>query len=81
MYNPYWQRVVETSYHANISLPDRDTRVNANLFGMLLSVMSKPENRGKIIWIAATDYPNKVDEALNIESMRGLISSLRMHSG
>lgn len=38
--------------------------VASNLFGMLLSEMSKPENRGKIVWIAATNYPNKVDEAL-----------------
>lgn len=38
--------------------------VSSNLFGMLLSEMSKPENRGKIIWLAATNYPNKVDEAL-----------------
>ena len=43
---------------------DGGSRVNANLFGMLLSEMSKPENRGKIIWIAATNYPNNVDEAL-----------------
>lgn len=38
--------------------------VNSNIFGMLLAEMSKPENRGKIIWIAATNYPNNVDEAL-----------------
>lgn len=38
--------------------------VNSNIFGMLLSEMSKPENRGKILWIAATNYPNNVDEAL-----------------
>lgn len=38
--------------------------VNANLFGMLLAEMAKPENRGKILWLAATNYPNKVDEAL-----------------
>lgn len=38
--------------------------VASNLFGMLLAEMSKPENRGKIIWLAATNYPNKVDEAL-----------------
>lgn len=43
---------------------DGGSRVNANLFGMLLSVMSEPQNRGKIIWIAATNYPNNVDEAL-----------------
>lgn len=38
--------------------------VNNNLFGMLLAEMSKPENRGKILWLAATNYPNRVDEAL-----------------
>ena len=43
---------------------DGGSRVNANLFGMLLAEMSKPENRGNIIWIAATNYPNNVDEAL-----------------
>lgn len=43
---------------------DGGSRVNANIFGMLLSEMSNPENRGKIIWIAATNYPNNVDEAL-----------------
>ena len=43
---------------------DGASSVNANLFGMLLAEMSKPENRGKIIWLAATNYPNNVDEAL-----------------
>ena len=43
---------------------DGSSRVNANIFGMLLAEMSKPDNRGKIIWIAATNYPNNVDEAL-----------------
>jgi len=43
---------------------DGGSQVNANLFGMLLAEMSKPENRGNIIWIAATNYPNNVDEAL-----------------
>lgn len=38
--------------------------VNSNIFGMLLAEMSKPENRGKILWLAATNYPNNVDEAL-----------------
>ena len=43
---------------------DGGSQVNSNLFGMLLAEMSKPENRGNIIWIAATNYPNNVDEAL-----------------
>jgi SpoVK/Ycf46/Vps4 family AAA+-type ATPase len=38
--------------------------VNRNLFGMFLAELSKPENRGKIIWLGATNYPNKIDEAL-----------------
>lgn len=38
--------------------------VNRNLFGMFLSFLSKPEHRGKIVWIGATNYPNKLDEAL-----------------
>ena len=43
---------------------DGASSVNANIFGMLLAEMSKPENRGKILWLAATNYPNNVDEAL-----------------
>lgn len=35
-----------------------------NIFGMFLQFLSKPENRGNIIFIAATNYPNRVDEAL-----------------
>ena len=38
--------------------------INQALFGMLLTEMSKPENRGKLIWIAASNYPNHIDEAL-----------------
>lgn len=38
--------------------------VNKNIFGMFLSFLSEPENRGKILWIGATNYPNKIDEAL-----------------
>jgi SpoVK/Ycf46/Vps4 family AAA+-type ATPase len=48
-----------------LSRGDNDSNsVNKNLFGMFLSELSKPENRGKIIWIGATNYPNKIDEAL-----------------
>jgi len=43
---------------------DGGSSVNSNIFGMLLAEMSKPENRGKILWMAATNYPNNVDEAL-----------------
>lgn len=38
--------------------------VSKNLFGMLLAEMSKPENRGRLIWLGATNYPNNIDEAL-----------------
>lgn len=38
--------------------------VNKNLFGMLLAEMSKPENRGRIVWLGATNFPNNIDEAL-----------------
>ena len=38
--------------------------VRSNMFQMILNYMSKCENRGKVIWIAATNYPNKMDEAL-----------------
>ncbi len=38
--------------------------VNRNLFGMILAEMSRPENRGKILWLGATNYPNQIDEAL-----------------
>lgn len=40
------------------------SKVSSNLFGMFLAELSKSENRGKIIWIGATNYPNKIDEAL-----------------
>ena len=38
--------------------------VSRNLFGMFLTVLSDPDNRGNIIWIGAANYPNKIDEAL-----------------
>lgn len=48
-----------------LSRGDNDSNsVNKNLFGMFLHELSKPENRGKIIWLGATNYPNKIDEAL-----------------
>ena len=48
-----------------LSRGDQDTvQVTKTIFGMFLAELSKPENRGKIIWLAATNYPNKLDEAL-----------------
>lgn len=48
-----------------LSRGDKDSHsVNKNLFGMFLAELSKSENRGKIIWLGATNYPNKIDEAL-----------------
>lgn len=38
--------------------------VKGNFFSMFLTILSEPANRGKIIWIGATNYPNKLDEAL-----------------
>ncbi|WCF11658.1 ATP-binding protein (plasmid) [Paenibacillus thiaminolyticus] len=38
--------------------------VNKNIFGMFLAFLSDPKNRGQILWIGATNYPNKLDEAL-----------------
>ena len=43
---------------------DGGSRVSGNIFGMFLSQLSDPKTRGKIVWIAATNYPNKLDEAL-----------------
>lgn len=38
--------------------------VNKNIFGMFLAFLSDPSNRGQIVWVGATNYPNKLDEAL-----------------
>ena len=38
--------------------------VTKNIFGMFLQFLSEPSHRGKILWIGATNYPNKMDEAL-----------------
>jgi len=48
-----------------LSRGDNDTTsVTRNLFGMFLAFLSEPSHRGKIVWIGATNYPNKLDEAL-----------------
>lgn len=43
---------------------NQSNRVDSSLFGMFLTVLSDESNRGKIIWIGAANYPNKIDEAL-----------------
>lgn len=43
---------------------DNTIQVYQNIFGMFLAELSKPENRGKIIWLGATNYPDRIDEAL-----------------
>ena len=43
---------------------DGGSKVAGNIFGMFLSQLSDPKTRGKIVWIAATNYPNNLDEAL-----------------
>lgn len=47
------------------SRDENDTNsVGKNLFAMFLTILSDPVNRGKIIWIGACNYPNRIDEAL-----------------
>ncbi len=44
---------------------ENDTNsVMKNIFGMFLAFLSKPSHRGNIIFIGASNYPNKLDEAL-----------------
>lgn len=38
--------------------------VTKNIFGMFLQFLSEPSHRGRILWIGATNYPNRMDEAL-----------------
>lgn len=38
--------------------------VRGNFFSMFLTILSEPKHRGEIVWIGATNYPNKLDEAL-----------------
>jgi SpoVK/Ycf46/Vps4 family AAA+-type ATPase len=48
-----------------LSRGENDTNsVGRNLFSMFLSFLSEPSLRGKVILIGATNYPNKIDEAL-----------------
>jgi transitional endoplasmic reticulum ATPase len=38
--------------------------VNRNLFGRLLNVMADTANRGKVVWLAATNRPDLLDAAM-----------------
>ena len=52
---------LDQSFHRSTS---ESQSVDRNQFGMMLQFLSEPENRGKIVWLGAANYPNKVDEAL-----------------
>lgn len=43
---------------------NHSNNVASNIFGMFLSFMSREDIRGKVIFIGATNYPNKIDDAL-----------------
>ncbi len=43
---------------------NQSNNVDSSLFSMFLTILSDESNRGKIIWIGAANYPNKIDEAL-----------------
>lgn len=44
---------------------DNDTNsVRKNIFSMFLTFLSDPSLRGKVIFIGAANYPNRIDEAL-----------------
>lgn len=48
-----------------LSRGDNDTNpVGRNLFSMFLTFLSEPSLRGRVIFVGATNYPNKIDEAL-----------------
>lgn len=41
-----------------------DSGVSARLFGRLLNFIGSNEHRGKVVWVAATNRPDLVDEAM-----------------
>lgn len=41
-----------------------DSGVGARMFARILEVMSDADNRGKILWVAATNRPDMLDDAL-----------------
>lgn len=47
-----------------VSRGDGGSQVYSNIFGMLLEAISKPKNRGNIVFVAATNRPDLIDPAL-----------------
>src|SRR5262249_45544254 len=41
-----------------------DSGVSARIFGRILNFMGKNEHRGRVLWIAATNRPDFLDEAM-----------------
>lgn len=41
-----------------------DGGVDSRIFGRLLAFMSDPEHRGKILWVGASNFPDKIDPAM-----------------
>ena len=41
-----------------------DSGVSSRLFGRILAFMADPAHRGQILWIGATNFPNRLDSAL-----------------
>jgi hypothetical protein len=41
-----------------------DSGVSSRIFGRLLAFIADPTHRGQILWMGATNYPNRVDAAL-----------------
>lgn len=44
--------------------PSGDSGVDNRLFGKILEFMSDKKHRGRILWIAASNLPNKIDSAM-----------------
>jgi transitional endoplasmic reticulum ATPase len=41
-----------------------DSGVSSRLFGRILAFIADPTHRGQILWIGATNFPNRLDSAL-----------------
>jgi len=42
----------------------RHSGVDSRIFGRFLEFISKTEHRGKILWIGASNFPDKIDPAM-----------------